>query len=724
MKKFFAFTFFLLILVASYFCYDAYQFLTLPANKDGEEIVFRIEKGATFDRVAWGLKKAGALSDVDRFRLLGRYKKALGSIRAGDYSINTSWTPPQILHHLTKGPALLFKLSIIEGLSWWETAKAIEEQGFATYEDFVEVIHDKDFLKAHAIPFGNAEGFLLPETYLLGKPRKLDREQAEYIASLMVKTFWQKNLPAWKYMQAEKPEDHNYGVAVAHIGNDIGPLSPYKIADFAQNAVFGKTLSRMEEEKDNHEKQDKSNFSKSPKTDLSLDQNLSENLPSQGQKEPRKNGSYNEENKTIKPSQVKEATQVKNETSDAGVKNSNLDKNNNMNTKDTSKPNSLEKKSDELEVKSGEVSTPEGSKDSGEFIKNSPKPKNSPRSNQLATNPNKDSKTNGDNANGDQALNPNSSSKAKEKRAHKDGLVEKILKKLPLTDASKPQDDQLGQTSQSSQSSQGNRNNESSESRHNIDSNQNNQTSQTNKNSSAEDSNKNKDADKSFTLSTLKADSKANTDTRTEEELEEKTKNEDLTIVPSSEGYTTVLDENKIPDKEDKNLLSDKDTAKLNRLKEEWPYQVVSNDAPPLHPGYIKVEDLKKVVILASLVEKETGVPKERPKVAGVFNNRLELNMLLQCDPTIIYGIGPKFSGSILRSQIQDEKNKYNTYVHAGLPPGPISSFGVDAFVSAVFPQKHKYLYFVATGQGKDHTFSRTLREHNQAVRVYRSRTR
>ena len=138
----------------------------------------------------------------------------------------------------------------------------------------------------------------------------------------------------------------------------------------------------------------------------------------------------------------------------------------------------------------------------------------------------------------------------------------------------------------------------------------------------------------------------------------------------------------------------------------------------------IDEEALKELVIMASLVEKETGLPEERPRVAGVYANRLKINMLLQCDPTIIYGIGEAFKGSILRSQIQDASNRYNTYQHAGLPPGPISSFGLDAIKAAANPEQHDYYYFVATGVDKGHTFSKNLTEHNKAVTVYRNNIR
>ena len=135
-------------------------------------------------------------------------------------------------------------------------------------------------------------------------------------------------------------------------------------------------------------------------------------------------------------------------------------------------------------------------------------------------------------------------------------------------------------------------------------------------------------------------------------------------------------------------------------------------------------EELKKAVILASIVEKETSVPEERARVAGVYANRLKRGMLLQADPTVIYGLGRQFEGPLLRKHLDDAQNRYNTYQNADLPPGPICSFGFQALKAAVQPEQHDYLYFVATGRDKGHTFSKNLTEHNRAVREYRSAVR
>lgn len=397
--------FWLLLLGGGLAAYDAYRFLTTPASQTPEEFVFTIEPGATFDRVAWDLKKAGVITDVPRFRILAYGKNALGKVRAGEYMVNTGWLPEQALWQITQGQALLYRLTLREGLTWWETARAVEEQGFAVFEDFKSVIHDPAFLREHHIPFANAEGFLYPETYLLKKPRSpLDREQAHAVASLMIRTFWKKTEPLWTDLLP-------------------GPHSP-----------------------------------------------------------------------------------------------------------------------DTAPIREEDATT---------------------------------------------------------------------AQKITDNSAAQPLVEQAG-------SSEG-------------------------------------------------------TDARP---AEKETK-----ALPGS-----------LP--------------------------------APRTPAEVEPEALRRLLILASLVEKETGVSSERGRVAGVYANRLRLGMLLQCDPTIIYGIGEKFTHPIRRSQLDDAGNSYNTYQQPGLPPGPICSSGLEALKAAVNPEEHDYLYFVATVADDGHTFSKTLEQHNRAVKLYRARVR
>lgn len=125
-----------------------------------------------------------------------------------------------------------------------------------------------------------------------------------------------------------------------------------------------------------------------------------------------------------------------------------------------------------------------------------------------------------------------------------------------------------------------------------------------------------------------------------------------------------------------------------------------------------------QTLTLASLIEKESGIPSERPLISAVFHNRLQRGMLLQCDPTIIYGLilEDRYRGTILLGDLKDP-HPYNTYVHGGLPPGPIANPGAESLRAALAPADSQYIFFVANpGGGGDHSFSSTLTEHNQAV--------
>jgi UPF0755 protein len=125
----------------------------------------------------------------------------------------------------------------------------------------------------------------------------------------------------------------------------------------------------------------------------------------------------------------------------------------------------------------------------------------------------------------------------------------------------------------------------------------------------------------------------------------------------------------------------------------------------------------EQALILASIVEKETGKAHDRAQISGVFNNRLRIGMRLQTDPTVIYGLGEAFDGDLRRMHLTTD-NPWNTYTRGGLPPTPIAMPGKAALLAAVQPAKTSAIYFVAKGDGSSH-FSATLDEHNRAVNRY-----
>ncbi len=319
---------------------DARHFLDTPPQEPGRSLIVDIEPGMTLAQVAAMLEKEGVITDAWRFQMLVRYEEKSRHLQAGRFLVSTGWLPETVLDMLVSGKAMLYRLTIREGLAWWDVAKLVEDGGFCKAADFTSVIHDPEFLRHWGIPFDSAEGFLFPETYLLPRPRELDRDAAKAVANRLVEMFWRRADRLW----------------------------------------------------------------------------------------------------------------------------------------------------------------PDG--------------------------------------------------------------------KRPST------------------------------------------------------------------------------------------------------------------------------------------------------------EELKRLVTLASIVEKETSVPEERARVAGGYANRLKKNMLLQADPTVIYGLGRDFDGPLLRSQLDNPNNRYNTYQNPGLPPGPICSFGTSALKAAISPEEHDYLYFVATGRDRGHTFSKNLNDHNRAVRDYRAALR
>lgn len=467
------------VLATGYAAYDVWNFLNDVPEHPGRELSIVIEPGTGFDRVTADLYKMGVIKSPWRFKLLAQYKKKSGSLKAGEFAVNTGWKPEMVLENLVNGKPLLYRLTVREGLSWWETAKVIEEAGFAKADDFAQVIHDRGFLDEHNIPFDSAEGFLFPETYLLQKPRKLGPAEAEAIAGLLVDTFWSKAGPVLL---------RSFNAGVASAGDKANK----------QDALDEKKLQNSE---------------------------------------------------TTPPDPIAD------QGSEQGI--------NNPLEAPVAGPGALAGTDSEtnLEPVSGSVS---GAVAGTEVV----------------------------------------------------GAVKATMPAQVSTNAQAPGAAQNG---------------------------------------------------------------------------------------TSPNTFPNTFKDRSTPELPTSDKSASAKPASVTSLK----------DIPP--------DELRRLVILASLVEKETAVPDERARVAGVYSNRLKKKMLLQCDPTIIYGIGPSFKGSITRSQLNDAKNLYNTYKHAGLPPGPICSPGLAAVKAAAAPDTHDYLYFVATGKPDgSHTFSSNLQDHNRAVQVFR----
>jgi len=163
------------------------------------------------------------------------------------------------------------------------------------------------------------------------------------------------------------------------------------------------------------------------------------------------------------------------------------------------------------------------------------------------------------------------------------------------------------------------------------------------------------------------------------------------------------------PGESDLDVLSRTYQSMQTLLDKEW-----AQRAPdlPLKSPY-------EALILASIIEKETGLADERALIAGVFINRLNKGMRLQTDPTVIYGMGENYKGNIRRKDLTTD-TPYNTYTRDGLPPTPIAMPGKAAIIAALHPQKTKAIFFVAKGDGSGgHKFSETLAEHNKAVKAF-----
>jgi len=161
-------------------------------------------------------------------------------------------------------------------------------------------------------------------------------------------------------------------------------------------------------------------------------------------------------------------------------------------------------------------------------------------------------------------------------------------------------------------------------------------------------------------------------------------------------------------------LLRQAHAALVRELGSAWTDR---DPALPLHSA-------DELLIMASIVEKESGLPEELPKIAGLYLHRLSIGMRLQADPTVIYGLGERYDGDLHSVDLRTD-GPYNTYTRAGLPPTPIALPGAAAIRATARPEKTDAVYFVASGKGDgSHIFSATLEEHNAAVAQYLARLR
>jgi UPF0755 protein len=159
-------------------------------------------------------------------------------------------------------------------------------------------------------------------------------------------------------------------------------------------------------------------------------------------------------------------------------------------------------------------------------------------------------------------------------------------------------------------------------------------------------------------------------------------------------------------------LRGDADLAILKRAHNSMNTKL--NEAWQGRAAGLPYQTSYQALIAASLIEKEAYLPQEQPKIGGVLINRLHKNMLLQFDPTVIYGMGDHYQGKIYKRDLL-ANTPYNTYVHHGLPPTPIAMPGSTAISAALHPEVHDYLYFVAKGDGS-HEFTANLQDHHAAV--------
>ena len=182
----------------------AYDFLkspgTDPAVAPAQDVEVTVNPGTTFRTLTPELVRLGAVRNADKFILLLRwmnYRDIPHALKPGRFRINTGWTPQQVIDQLVNGSPLLDRVTIPEGLAWWEVGKRLEEAQMVRFEDFDKLVHDPAFLRHWGIPFDSAEGFLFPDTYLIMRPLELNEATAKSVVGRLIDNFWRRTAPLW-----------------------------------------------------------------------------------------------------------------------------------------------------------------------------------------------------------------------------------------------------------------------------------------------------------------------------------------------------------------------------------------------------------------------------------------------------------------------------------------------------------------------------------------------
>ena len=196
------------------------QFMNTPPETPGQDVLIDIQPGASLGKIAELLEEKKVITSSFKFRLLARYKKVSTDLQAGRFRFNTGWLPQKVLDTLVSGQPVLSRITIPEGLTWWQTARLLADAGFASYEELAQVVQDKQFLLHYGIPFDTAEGFLMPDTYLLKTPdaeKPKDPRQAWKVAGRLVDNFWQKAAAVWPEGKKPSKEELRKFVTLASI---------------------------------------------------------------------------------------------------------------------------------------------------------------------------------------------------------------------------------------------------------------------------------------------------------------------------------------------------------------------------------------------------------------------------------------------------------------------------------------------------------------------------